>query len=52
MVQAVGGGGCGLWGTFSWRILEPLVCLNATAYLGIVSDHVPKYMTLLHLAGH
>jgi len=40
-VQA-GGGGVMVWGMFSWHTLGPLVpvghCLNATAYLSIVSD--------------
>ncbi len=39
-----GGGGLMVWGIFSWHTLGPLVqiehCLNATAYLSIVSDHV------------
>ncbi len=42
-VQA-GGGGVMVWGIFSWHTLGPLVpiehCLNATAYLSIVADHV------------
>jgi len=40
-----GGGGVMVCGMFSWHTLGPLVpighCLYATAYLGIVSDHVP-----------
>ncbi len=47
-VQA-GGGGVIVWGIFSWHTLGPLVpiehCLNATAYLSIVADHVHPFMT-------
>jgi len=46
-VQA-GGGGVMVWGMFSWHTLGPLVpighCLNAAAYLSIVSDHVHPLM--------
>jgi len=42
-VQA-GCGGVMVWGMLSWYTLGPLVpighCLNGTAYLSIVSDHV------------
>ncbi len=38
-----------VWGIFSWHTLGPLVpiehCLNATAYLSIVADHVHPFMT-------
>ncbi len=47
-VQA-GGGGVMVWGIFSCHTLGPLVpiehCLNATAYLSIVADHVHPFMT-------
>ncbi len=50
-VQA-GGGGVIVWGMFSWHTLGPLVptehCLNATAYLSIVSDHVHPFMTTVY----
>jgi len=50
-VQA-GGGGLMVWGMFSWHTLGPLVpiwhCLNATAYLNIVSDHVHPFMATLY----
>jgi len=46
-VQAAGGGGV-MWGMFSWHTLGPLEtighCLNDTAYLSIVSDHVHPFM--------
>ncbi len=49
-VQA--GGGVMVWGIFSWRTLGPLVptehCLNATAYLSIVGDHVHPFMTTVY----
>ncbi len=42
-VQA-GGGGVMVWGIFSWYTLGPLIpieyCLNTTAYLRIVADHI------------
>ncbi len=45
----VGGGCVMLWGIFSWHTLGPLVpiehCLNATAYLSIVTDHIHPFMT-------
>ncbi len=51
MVQA-GGGGVMVWGIFSWHTLRPLVptehCLNATAYLSIVADHVHPFMTTVY----
>jgi len=38
-----------VWGIFSWHTLVPLVpiehCLNATAYMSIVSDHVHHFVT-------
>jgi len=51
-VQA-GGGGVGMvWGMFSWHTLGPLVptghCLNAKAYLSIVSDHVHPFMATMN----
>jgi len=47
------GGGVMVSGMFSWHTLGPLVrighCLNATAYLSIVSDHVhPFALFTLH----
>ncbi len=49
-VQA--GGGVMVWGIFSWHTLGPLVptehCLNATAYLSIVADHVHPFMTTVY----
>ncbi len=49
-VQA--GGGVMVWGIFSWHTLGPLVpienCLNATAYLSIVTDHVHPFMTTVY----
>ncbi len=51
MVQA-GGGGVMVWGIFSWHALGPLApiehCLNATAYLSIVADHVHLFMTTVY----
>ncbi len=42
-------GGVMVWGIFSWHTLGPLVpiehCLNTTAYLSIVADHVHPFMT-------
>ncbi len=50
-VQA-GGGGEMVWGIFSMHTLVPLVpiehCLNAKAYLSIVSDHVHPFMTTVY----
>ncbi len=50
-VQA-SGGGVMVWGIFSWHTLDPLVpiehCLNATAYLSIVADHVHPFMTTVY----
>ncbi len=50
MIQAGGGGF--KWVIFSWQILGPLVpiehCLNATAYLSIVADHVHPFMTTVY----
>ncbi len=44
-----GGGGVIVLGIFSWHTLDPLVpiehCLNSTAYLSIVADHVHPFMT-------
>ncbi len=49
-VQA--GGGVMVWGIFSWHTLGPLVpiehCLNATAFLSIVADHVHPFMTTVY----
>ncbi len=51
MVQAAGDGVM-VWGIFSWHTLGPLVpiehCLNATAYLSIVADHVNPFMTTVY----
>ncbi len=50
-VQA-GGGGVMVWGVFYWHTLGRLVttehCLNATAYLSIVADHVHPFMTTVY----
>ncbi len=50
-VQA-GGGGVMVWGIFSWHNLGLLVPieynLNTTAYLSIVADHVPPFMTTVY----
>ncbi len=50
-VQA-GAGGVMVWGIFSWHTLGLLVpiehCLNATAYLSIVADHVHLFMTTVY----
>ncbi len=54
LVSTVQAGCCGemVWGIFSWHTLGPLVpiehCLNATAYLSIVSDHVHPFMTTVY----
>jgi len=46
-VQAVGG--VMVWGMISWHTLVPIGhCLNATAYLSIVSDHVHPYMATMY----
>ncbi len=41
-----------VWGVFSWHTLGPLVpiehCLDATAYLSIVADHVHPFMTTVY----
>jgi len=41
-----------VWGMYSWHTLGPSVpighCLNATAYLSIVSDHVHPLMAILY----
>jgi len=41
-----------VWGVFSWHTLGPLVpighCLNVTAYLSIVSDHVHPFMDTMY----
>ncbi len=46
------GGGVMVWGIFFWHTLGPLVpiehCLNATAYLSIVADHVHPFMTTVY----
>ncbi len=51
MVQA-GGGGVIVWGIFSWHTLGPLIpiehCLNTTANLSIVGDHVHPFMTTVY----
>ncbi len=50
-VQAAGGGVM-VWGIFSRHTLGPLLpiehCLNATAYLSIVADHVHPFMTTVY----
>ncbi len=54
LVSTVQAGGCGVmvWGIFVWHTLGPLVpiahCLNATAYLSIVADHVHPFMTTVY----
>ncbi len=51
-VQAAGGGGVMVCGIFFWHTLGPLVslehCLNATAYLSIVADHVHPFLTTVY----
>ncbi len=46
------GGGVMVWEMFSWHTLGPLVpiehCLNATAYLSIIADHVYPFMTTVY----
>ncbi len=41
-----------VWGIFSWHTLRPSVliehCLNATAYMSIVADHVHPFMTTVY----
>ncbi len=48
-VQA-GGGGVMVWGIYSWHTFGPLLpfeyCLNATANLSIVADHVHPYVNI------
>ncbi len=50
-VQAAGGG-LMVWGIFSWHTLGPILptehCLNATAYLSIVDDHIHPFMTTVY----
>ncbi len=54
LVSAVhaGGGGVMVSGIFSWHTLSYLVpiehCLNTTAYLSIVADHVHPFMTTVY----
>ncbi len=54
LVSTVQAGGVGVmvWGIFLWHTLSPLVpikhCLNATAYLSIVADHVHPFMTTVY----
>ncbi len=47
-----GDGGVKVWGMFSGHTWGPLVpidhCLNATAYLSIVADHVHPFMTTVY----
>ncbi len=49
MVQA---GGIMVWGIFSWHTLGPLVpiehCLNITAYLSIVANHLHPFMSTVY----
>ncbi len=53
MVQAAGGGVI-VCGMLYWHTLGPLVpiehCLNTTAYLSIVADHVHPFMTTVYLS--
>jgi len=45
-VQA--GGGATVWVMFSWHTLVPIGhCLNVTAYLSIVADHVHPFMVTI-----
>ncbi len=47
-VQAAGGGVM-VWGIYSWHTLGPFEhCLNDTAYLSIVADHVHPFMTTVY----
>lgn len=50
LVQA--GDGAMVWVIFSWYTLWPLVqikiCLNATAYLVVMADHVLQFATKVH----
>ncbi len=48
-VQAAGGGVM-VWGILSWHTLGVPIeyCLNATAYLSIVADHVQPFMTTVY----
>ncbi len=53
LVSTVQAGGVGVlvWGIFSWHtlVLVPIEhCLNATAYLSIVADHVQPFMTTVY----
>ncbi len=52
LVSTVQAGGVMVWGIFSWHTLGPLVpiehCLNATAYMSIVADHVHPFMTTVY----
>ncbi len=47
-----GGGDVMVSGIFSWHTLGSLVpiehCLNTTAYLSIVADHVHPFMTTVY----
>ncbi len=52
LVSMVQAGGVMMWGIFSWHTLGPLLsiehCLNATAYLRFVADHVHPFMTTVY----
>ncbi len=52
LVSTIQAGGVMVWGIFSWHTLGPLVpiehCLNATAYLSIVAEHVHPFMTTVY----
>lgn len=43
-----------VWGFFSWHTLETFVLikdyLNVAAYLGMLSDHVPQFITTVNLS--
>ncbi len=44
-----GGSDVMVWGIFTWHTLVPIEhCLNATAYLSIVADHVHPFMTTVY----